>query len=452
MRNVGELYDIVEPIQVQLTSAITPPPTPLIPINGTFALFKTFIRLLWQKADDYSQLFEIRQGAVWDTAEFITRTPSTQADLEPTLVGSTPFLVKSINSAGVYSETALQINVVVPAIGTTAMTAQVIDNNVLLYWTEPNSAFQIDYYKLERSASATPTVFVLIGNKTGTFTSVFEVVSDTYIYKLTPYDIAGNSGPSATITQHVNQPPDFNLQDSRISDLNGTRVKAYRFIASDGNPRLLAPVNITEDWEDHFLNNSWDQPSDQVAAGYPIYIQPAQNTATYTEVIDYGGVFNNLIVNLQYAYVAIVGNVAITFTMESSLDNVIWSAPVAGASAFFASMRYLRIIVTFDGDDATHDLVEFYNLTIRLDVKRETDSGAGTASSGDATGTVFTFNKVFKDVDSVVATSKVPTKEPLDIIVDFVDAPNPVSFKVLVYDTAGQRKTIDIMWVARGIV
>ena len=60
-------------------------------------------------------------------------------------------------------------------------------------------------------------------------------------------------------------------------------------------------------------------------------------------------------------------------------------------------------------------------------------------------------NKAFKDVDSINVT---PTKtiEPLTIIYDFVDIPNPTSFKVLVFNSTGVRVTAEVSWQVRGIV
>jgi hypothetical protein len=45
------------------------------------------------------------------------------------------------------------------------------------------------------------------------------------------------------------------------------------------------PVNTTETWADHFVNNSWTSPSAQISAGYPYYIQPTLGTSYYEEVL-----------------------------------------------------------------------------------------------------------------------------------------------------------------------
>lgn len=95
-------------------------------------------------------------------------------------------------------------------------------------------------------------------------------------------------------------------------------------------------------------------------------------------------------------------------------------------------------------------LIEFFNLRIRLDVKKAVDSGVISAISTDAGGTVVNFNRAFKDVESIVGTVQETTE--FIVVIDFVDVPNPTSFKVLVFNTAGTRVSKTVYWVARGII
>lgn len=100
-------------------------------------------------------------------------------------------------------------------------------------------------------------------------------------------------------------------------------------------------------------------------------------------------------------------------------------------------------VVNYDG------LIKITNIQVTLAVKKEVDGGQGTADAGDVSGTIFTFNKTFKDIDSIVVT--VNSVVERIAVVDFVDAPNPTSFKVYVFDASGVRQTELIRWVARGI-
>lgn len=169
----------------------------------------------------------------------------------------------------------------------------------------------------------------------------------------------------------------------------------------------------------------------------------------YREIINYGGVFNNVIANVDYATEVIAGTVIITVTMEASLDGSTWGTPAVGTSAFFPTLQYLRLTIDFQGSDNT-SLIDFFALVVRLDVKREVDSGEVTALASDGTGTQVNFNKAFKDVDSLTVSPK-STVERVAIF-DFVDAPNPTGFKVYLFDNVGVRVTGVVDWKARGIV
>jgi hypothetical protein len=95
-------------------------------------------------------------------------------------------------------------------------------------------------------------------------------------------------------------------------------------------------------------------------------------------------------------------------------------------------------------------LIEYYNLTVRLDVKKAVDSGVVVAVSTDVSGTPVLFNKSFKDIDSIVAT--VQEVNNFQVVIDFVDIPNPTGFSVYVFNAAGTRVTKTVYWVARGII
>ena len=87
-------------------------------------------------------------------------------------------------------------------------------------------------------------------------------------------------------------------------------------------------------------------------------------------------------------------------------------------------------------------------LNLRLETKQIGDSGNGTASSGDSGGTTVNFNVSFVDVESITVTPKGSAARIG--IYDFTDVPNPTSFKVLLYDTSGNRQSGDFSWQARG--
>jgi len=93
-------------------------------------------------------------------------------------------------------------------------------------------------------------------------------------------------------------------------------------------------------------------------------------------------------------------------------------------------------------------LYQMYNLQLRLDIKHTVDGGKVQANAADVDGTVVFFNKPFKDVDSITVTAEGPIS--LNAIYIFNDVPNPVSFKVMVFNTSGARTNGVVSWKARG--
>jgi hypothetical protein len=220
--------------------------------------------------------------------------------------------------------------------------------------------------------------------------------------------------------------------------------------------KLLACINITETYQQHFVNNGWASPQAQVSAGYDVVIEPAKTNGSYQEVFDFGVVLSNVIIvmnwNADFA-VGSQGSIQVTSsTLEFSTDNATWTTPITGTSGFAGSMRYVRFTMNFVSisSPADKNLCYFSALTCSLNVKKEQDAGNGTANADDIDGTIFTFNKTFLSVDSIMVTPISTTA--CFPVVDFAGGINPTSFKVLVFDNAGVRITKQIQWLARGIV
>jgi len=467
VQTIGELQAEVDPIVKKLIEGpgtIAATPTSPTTIAYEF-LNQRILRIYWSGATNAAS-YEVRKGTEWESATFVTATNQQEVRLDPILVGSHTYLVRARNGIGTYAATWASTVVTIPPIGTISITAQVIDNNVLLRYSEPDSTWEIDYYDVFRNNA-------LLGHIDSNFFVWFENLAGTNVYSVEAIDIAGNRSPRASVTAQVNQPPDFELQDVRISLLAGTRANAliwgqpalgwdytdtggwqttdYVWFASNTG-KLLVCVDLDDQWGTHFTEDGWDQPSDQVDAGYPIYLAPMALTAMYQETIDYGAPFNNIILNLSWVLdqLSSLGTVTVNPSIEFSLDGITWEPPEYASSAFTESFRYARITFNFTSDNAKA-LAIFSNLVILLDVKRDIDSGFVSALSTDVGGTPVLFNKTFKDIDSITLG---PTKqvEPLMAIYEFIDVANPLGFKVFVFDSTGNRVTAVCSWKARGIV
>lgn len=443
------VVDTLIPESVVSTLGQINKPAPLAKAVSSFFYDTTplSVRFNWTTTDVNSVQFEVRKGNTWDTAAFQFRTTALQADINPILAGTTHFIIRSINVDGIISTEELGLDVFIFGPGAVdTLTFTVIDNNILLKWTPPLvPSFNIDYYNIYRNA-------VLIGKQAGTFFVYFENAPGTFNYNVRPVDIAGNEGPDFIVAITVSEPPDFVLYDSRISTFSGTKVNC---IPRGSSGRLLATVNLTETWANHFLTRGWNTIADQVAAGYPIYAQPVPLTGSYVEVIDYGAVLNDIIVSADWITTVIASTIGVTVSFESSLDNITWSAVFPGPSVFFTTFRYIRVTLNFTSDG--HGLIEIFNFRILLNVKLVLTSGAVNSLSSDASaatasthagGTYVTFTKAYKDVDSITLT--VNSRSPITAIFDFIDIPNPDGFKVYALDASGNRVSQTINWKVRG--
>ena len=403
----------------------------------SYELTRRNVILRWEQPDLSIFQYEIRIGGTnWNDSTHLLRTATLSAVFDPLPVGTTRYWIKGIDFDGNESTDALALDVNVPALGGIVVTATVIDNNVLLSWTKADSTFDIDFYEVRKNG-------VLVGEHSGTFAILFETVSGTYEYSVRAVDIAGNISPEATVIVDVRQPPDFDLVAQGIDDLSGTKVNTIIV-----NGKLLANVNLTETWTDHFVNNGWTTIQQQIDAGFPLYYQPSPTTGSYEKVFDFGAAFDDVIINLIWNQNQISGSTTVSSTIATSLDNVSYTTPVAGRSLFTTSARYVKVKITFTGVSGAA-LVEFSDLIVALNVKAEVDSGQVNADKDDVGGTIVLFNKAFKDVNSITITAD--SIEPIYPIYDFVDISNPTQFKVLIYDSSGQRVDYLISWKARGI-
>lgn len=297
----------------------------------------TFIQFSWSRPDNDDVIgYEIRKGDVWETADYILQTGSLIAQINPIASGSHTYLFKALGSGGGESVNAFAVSFVINSPGIVSATTRIVDNNVLIIWTEPTSSFQVKHYKIEKGST-------LIGYREGTFTAIFEQVAGTYTYSITAIDIAGNAGPTTSLTAIVSQPPDYILQSQVESDFSGTKTNTY----VTGIPTLLANV-YSETWAAHFTSRGWSTIQDQINAGYHYYVQPNPDVGIYEEVIDYGAIISSVIVNLDWTINLIVGSGHnITCEIRVSDDNVTWSSWTTATSLFVASVRYLNIKLTF---------------------------------------------------------------------------------------------------------
>ena len=213
-----ELFPTIAEIQRELGIIL-----PEGPSGFTSAFLPQSIGFLWNFVPNALQ-YEIRVGFIdsWDNGDFVLRTTSLTALIPPKTLGTYIFMLRTISASGDYSESYQKITVIVDGPAPVAVVAEVIDNNVLLTWQPSVSEFQISHYIIKRNS-------VIVGSINGTFAARFETASGTYTYGITPVDIAGNAGPENLVVASVNQPPDFILQASQVSNWAGEKSNCYAY-------------------------------------------------------------------------------------------------------------------------------------------------------------------------------------------------------------------------------
>lgn len=439
-------------------------------VSGVFSL--DVFKLNWTEPTSTLPIdeYEIRYGSSWAAGTVLGRVKGTTISTKAQWVGSRTWWVAAIDvngNVGATGSTAL----VISAPAKPSLTQQVVDNNVLLYWTQPTSTLPVVTNELRRGPTwetAEP-----IGQKAGGFTTVFETVAGTYTYWVAGVDSAGNVGTPGDVTTSVSQPPDYALKANNDLTFGGTKSNMY--LDTDGS--YILPVNTTETFEQHFASRSWATPNAQIAAGFPVFIQPANSPGFYEEVIDYETPIGGTKITVTPTGSIVAGNPALTINISVKLNaGDAWTDYNGISSVFVNNFRYVKVRLTVTGDNLS--LYRITKLNVKLDTKVRNEAGMNTASATDAVsgtnaiingvslsnvnpnngfgvrvpdgpGTMIRFGTPFIDISAVEISPAAGSSARYGLY-DFVDTPNAAGFKVLLYDSAGNRVGGTFSWSVKG--
>lgn len=412
-------------------------PTDLPPLNpGQFDVEYTSTNVIirWGKVDG-ADLYDVREGSDWDTAEQVALTPTAFIVLNPVHVGTHTYLVGTRNSLGEESETQSEVEFIIPPIGYISVSVTVIDNNVRLTWTRPPSTFEIDYYRIRRTFDGETT---LVGRVSANFISYFENTAGSYSYSITPVDIAGNHGPEIIEDVVLENPSDFEVVeeiDLLTSEnlVSGGAFNAY--VNPDGS--LLASVHTTETWAEHFVRGQATTIQGLIDRGNNVWCEPRYMTTLYTPR-PFSTSYSNVIIEFNSVIRSITPPLNIFYGFSGHLS---------GKRLFVPSVTTDSIPIFNVGGIAGNGIVEVLSLSVSVIVKKAQDSGKINASSTDTDGTLVTFNRDYKNAPDVTVTVIDPSG--FFATINSITADN---FKVKVFDTDGNRATKEIEWLARGII
>jgi hypothetical protein len=326
-------------------------------------------------------------------------------------VGNRSFTIKTVDIHGNKSSGYIGFITKLAPNPVTNYRAQVIDNNVLLYWINGSkTSLPIAHVLIKRSEpTGTWETATVLGTKSGEFTSISELSGGEFVYWLAAVDTDDRESEPVKIPATVSQPPDFRFAAEFISNLNGTLSNAKSY-AGD----LFLPVNITETWSGHFTSNSWNTPSAQVAAGYPVFIQPGTTSGFYEEVFDYGTILSSSQITLNSIEIDIAGSTTSSTTIYVSSDGITYTT-IGSISGFATNFRFVKIRINVS-QNTIGSIRKISDLRIRLDSKQKTEANYVEVPS---TGKIVNFETEFIDIQSIILTPSGTT--PVLSVYDFKD-------------------------------
>jgi sulfur carrier protein ThiS len=328
-------------------------------------------------------------------------------------VGNRAFTVKTVDILGNKSSgytgniTKLAPNPV------TNYRAQIIDNNVLLYWINgAKTSLPIAHVLLKRSSpTGTWATATVLGTKSGEFTSISELSGGDYVYWLAAVDTDGVESTPVEIPATVSQPPDFKFIAEFISPLTGTLSNAKSYAGE-----LFLPVNTTETWTTHFTSRSWAGPSAQVAAGYPIFIQPGTSSGFYEEIFDCGTILASSQITLNSVETDVAGSTTSVTTMSISTDGITYSI-IPARNAFATNFRFIKVRIEVS-QNSLGSIRKISDLRIRLDSKQKSEANYVTVPEA---GKIVNFDSEFIDVQSIILTPAGTSTASIISVYDFKD-------------------------------
>lgn len=401
--------------------------------------------------------YNIYLGDTYAGSTLVDSVTATAFSIHADWSGLHRYWVAAVDVAGNVGSSA-SVDVLITAPGQiTTRSIDVIDNNILLRWEAPSTgSLPIANYEIRRGADWSTAA--VLGRCGGTFQTYFEIVSGTYTYWLAAVDTAGNYGPEASLTATVSQPPDFILHSDILytltSDLDHGQESIWNInVMNHAEPSdfdILVPV-VGETYQQHFVNNSWTSPQDQITAGYPIFIQPAYAgtpAGTIEDVIDLGTTLGGSLVSLTYTQVDVDGGCTITPSLAYSPDGSSWTTE-AGVSAVYATnFRYIKWTLSITNSDLT-TVTKIQEIRVRTATKEISEDGIATVTTNPVT---VTLTKSFVDISSIQVTPSHQTGKSLVANYAFVDDPNPTTFDIYLYDaTDGSDETGEVSWRVKGV-
>ena len=386
----------------------------------------------------------MRVGASWADGTRIYGDSGTAFFWETLLADEYSFWLRAKDTTQNYSSTSAVATLQIEAPGMISnFDGLVIYNMIKLTWIAPTTgSFAVAWYNIYKGSTFATAEF--LGSANATLKIIQEQTGGNYIYWVTAVDAYGNEGQPKSLNLRVDSPPFFELlYDQQLNPANALTLT--NALVEDG--AVLMPVITGRTYTQHFTDNSWSTPQDQINAGYPLFIQPATaSTAIYEQSFDYGETITGALITLVTFGTWVDGSGTVVTTISYSANNSSWTNTTDVSQVYGVNFRYVKIKYEVSGTDTT-SIYKIY-CRLRLEVKNENDSGVITAVSTDASGTLVTYNKNFLDI--LEKDVNVSFKGSSAYFPSYTLAANEL--RVFLWNTSGNRVSGSVKWEVTGIV
>lgn len=146
---------------------------------------------------------EVRRGTSWSSATPIGTTKGTDFNVGFLAVGTTSYLIRTVNTWGALSD-PVQVDVVIVSIDQPTFTASIISADIAFTWTVPGAQFGIKEFEIRYGATFAG------GTSLGKFSATSHRVKVDWLgartYWIVAYDYAGNTSSPTSLSQSIAAP------------------------------------------------------------------------------------------------------------------------------------------------------------------------------------------------------------------------------------------------------
>lgn len=404
------------------------------------------MRIFWTPVTDVDLSgYDLQLGTEWDAVgnkTLVENYRGTSYPWSPDRSGLISILIKARDTSGNLSVAPYRLDYQVAPPGAVAITSvNVIDNLVELSWSAAApGTFPISHYAIYGGATFATAVYRSRADLLTTL--LMESVPGTYKYWVVAVDNAGLPGPETGVYVTVEAPTDYVLLNSQTIDL--ATCTLTNAVVDNGD--VVLPVNTTETFEGHFTSMGWDQPQDQLDAGRPVFIQSGGNYGQVERIIDLGAVISAAKITISVTRQTIVGTVVVSPRISVSADGSTWSDLADAYAAYSVNFRYVKALLmcsTFNDG-----IVRIQRMDIRMDIKERITQTIVDITDTAGAGTEVTFASLgIAPVDVLGIHPTAPytgtSADPVKVVLNFTDVPNPTSFRLLAYSKDNVRMAVN---------